>query len=37
MPKWIGPFKIIDLKDNNAKLKIKTNKQKVINVAWLKP
>ncbi len=32
-PKWIGPFEIIGLNDNNAKLKIKSNKLKVVNVA----
>jgi len=24
-PKWLGPFKIIDLNENNAKIEIKPN------------
>jgi len=35
-PKWIGPYKIIDINNNNAKIEIKPNKFKVINVARLK-
>jgi len=35
-PNWISPYEIIDLNDNNVKLKIK-NKLKVINVACIKP
>jgi transposase InsO family protein len=30
MPKWLGPYKIVDLNENNAKLKIKPNKYKVV-------
>jgi hypothetical protein len=36
-PKWLGPYKIVDLNDNNAKLEIKTNKFKVVNCSRLKP
>jgi hypothetical protein len=36
-PKWLGPYKIVDLNDNNATLEIKTNKYKVVNIARLKP
>ena len=36
-PNWIGPYEIIDLNDNNAKLKIKNSKLKVVNVARIKP
>jgi hypothetical protein len=36
-PKWLGPYKIIDLNDNNAKIEIKTNKFKIINISRLKP
>jgi len=35
-PKWVGPYKIVDLNDNNAKLKPKPNKFKVINISRLK-
>ncbi len=35
-PKWVGPYKIIDINDNNAKLEIKTNKFKIINISRLK-
>ncbi len=35
-PKWLGPYKIVDLNDNNAKLEIKANKYKVVNIARLK-
>jgi hypothetical protein len=35
-PKWLGPYKNVDLNDNNAKLEIKTNKYKVITIARLK-
>jgi hypothetical protein len=35
-PKWLGPYKIVDLNDNNAKLEIKNNKFKVVNVSRLK-
>ncbi len=35
-PKWVGPYKIIDLNDNNAKLEIKPNKFKIINISRLK-
>jgi len=35
-PKWLGPFKIVDLNANNAKLEIKNNKFKVVNVSRLK-
>jgi hypothetical protein len=35
-PKWIGPYKFIDINDKNAKLQIKPNKFKVINVSRLK-
>jgi hypothetical protein len=36
-PKWLGPYKIVDLNDNNAKLEIKANKFKVVNCSRLKP
>jgi hypothetical protein len=36
-PKWLGPYKIVDINDNNAKLETKTNKFKVVNIARLKP
>jgi hypothetical protein len=35
-PKWVGPYKIIDLNDNNAKIELKPNKFKVINISRLK-
>jgi hypothetical protein len=35
-PNWTGPYEIIDINDNNAKLKIK-NKLKVVNIARIKP
>jgi hypothetical protein len=35
-PNWTGPFEIIDINDNNAKIKIK-NKLKVVNIARIKP
>ncbi len=35
-PKWVGPYKIVDLNDNNAKLELKPNKFKVINISRLK-
>jgi hypothetical protein len=35
-PKGIGPYKIIDINDHNAKIELKPNKFKVINVARLK-
>jgi len=35
-PNWIGPFKIIDINDNNAKLKLKNNNVKFVNIAWIK-
>jgi hypothetical protein len=35
-PKWVGPYKIIDINDNNAKLEIKPNKFKIINISRLK-
>jgi hypothetical protein len=35
-PKWIGPYKIIDINDNKATIELKPNKFKVINVARLK-
>jgi hypothetical protein len=35
-PKWVGPYKIIDLNNNNAKLEIKPNKFKIINISRLK-
>jgi hypothetical protein len=31
-PKWLSPYKIVDLNENNAKIKIKPNKFKIINV-----
>jgi hypothetical protein len=31
-PKWLGPYKIVDLNKNNAKLEIKDNKFKIVNV-----
>jgi hypothetical protein len=34
-PKWIGPYKIVDL-NNNAKIELKPNKFKVINISRLK-
>ncbi len=33
---WIEPYEIVDINDNNAKLKIKNNKLKVVNIAWIK-
>jgi hypothetical protein len=36
MPKWLGPYKIVDLNDNNAKIEIKPNKFKIINISRLK-
>jgi hypothetical protein len=35
-PKWLGPYVIVDLNENNAKLQIK-NKFKIVNCARLKP
>jgi hypothetical protein len=35
-PNWTGPYEIVDLNDNNAKIKIK-NKLKVVNIARIKP
>ncbi len=35
-PNWTGPFEIIDINDNNAKIKIKS-KFKVVNIAKFKP
>jgi hypothetical protein len=35
-PKWVGPYKIIDINHNNAKLEIKPNKFKIINISRLK-
>jgi transposase InsO family protein len=35
-PNWTGPYEIIDLNDNNAKIKLK-NKLKVVNIARIKP
>ena len=35
-PKWIGPAKIIDVNDTNARIKTSKGKEKVINVEWLK-
>ncbi len=35
-PNWIGPFKIIDINDNNAKLKLKNNNVKFVNIACIK-
>jgi len=35
-PNWTGPYEIIDLNDNNAKIKFK-NKLKVVNIARIKP
>jgi len=32
-PNWISPFKIIDINDNNTRLKLKSNKLKVVNIA----
>jgi hypothetical protein len=34
-PKWLGPYKIVDLNDNNAKIEIKPNKFKIINISRL--
>jgi hypothetical protein len=36
-PKWLGPYQIVDLNENNAKLQIKNNKFKIVNCARLKP
>jgi hypothetical protein len=36
-PKWLGPYIIVDLNENNAKLQIKNNKFKIVNCARLKP
>jgi hypothetical protein len=35
-PKWLGPYKIVDLNNNNAKIEIKPNKFKIINISRLK-
>jgi hypothetical protein len=35
-PKWLGPYKIVDLNDNNAKIEIKNNKFNVIYISRLK-
>jgi len=35
-PKWIGPYTIVDINDNNAKIETKPNKFKIINVTRLK-
>ncbi len=35
-PKWVGPYKIVDINDNNAKIELKPNKFKVINISRLK-
>jgi hypothetical protein len=35
-PKWVGPYKIVDINDNNAKLEIIPNNSKVINISRLK-
>jgi hypothetical protein len=35
-PKWVCPYKIMDINDNNAKLYIKPNKFKVINISIFK-
>jgi hypothetical protein len=35
-PKCLGPYKIIDLNENNAKIEIKPNKFKIINISRLK-
>jgi hypothetical protein len=35
-PKWVGPYKIVDLNDYNAKIELKPNKFKVINISRLK-
>ena len=34
--KWVGPYKTVDLNDNNAKIEIFPNKFKVINISRLK-
>jgi hypothetical protein len=34
-PKWVGPYKIVDLNDNNAKIELKPNKFKVMNISRL--
>jgi hypothetical protein len=31
-PKWVGPYKIIDMNNINGKLEIKPNKFKIINI-----
>jgi transposase InsO family protein len=35
-PKWVGPYKIVDLNDNNAKIELKPHKFKVVNISRLK-
>jgi len=35
-PKWVGPYKIIDINNINGKLEIKPNKFKIINISRLK-
>jgi hypothetical protein len=35
-PKWVRPYKIFDINDNNGKLEIKPNKFKIINISRLK-
>jgi len=34
-PKWVGPYKILDIYDNNKKIELKPNKFKVINISRL--
>jgi hypothetical protein len=36
LPNWVGPYEIVDINDNNAKLQIK-NKLKIVNIAHIKP
>jgi hypothetical protein len=34
-PKWVGPYRIVDINDNNTKLELKPNKFKVVNISRL--
>jgi hypothetical protein len=36
-PKWVGPYKIVHMNDNDAKLELKPNKFKVIYISRSKP
>jgi hypothetical protein len=36
IPNWVGPYKIVDINDYKAKIELKPNKFKVINISKLK-